>query len=93
MKAIDLINQLKIIGYDENTELTFSCIDGNTGEWYTLPFRQVNYGEELTGDPYHNDVIDLEVDVDAAKEYLKDKTQVTIDGLLEDINIVLQKWR
>lgn len=93
MKAIDLINQISAIGYDENTELTFSCVDGNTGEWYVLPFKQINYGEELTGDPYHNDVIDLEVDVDSASEYLKDKTQITIDSLLEDINMALQKWR
>lgn len=93
MKVIDLVSRLNAIGYDENTELTFSCVDGNTGEWYVLPFKQMNYGEELTGDPYHNDIVDLEVDVDSAKEYLKDKTQMTIDGLLEDINIVLQKWR
>lgn len=93
MKVVELINQINAIGYDENTELTFSCIDGNTGEWYVLPFKQMNYGEELTGDPYHNDVIDLEVDVDAAQDYLKDKIQSTVDGLLEDINIALQKWR
>ena len=32
LKVMDLINSLNEIGYDENTELTFSCVDGETGE-------------------------------------------------------------
>lgn len=29
MKVVNLINKLNEIGYDENTELTFSCVDGD----------------------------------------------------------------
>ena len=32
LKVMDLINKLNEIGYDEKTELTFSCVDGETGE-------------------------------------------------------------
>ena len=35
MKVIDLINKLNIIGYDENTELTFDFSDEN-GECYEI---------------------------------------------------------
>ena len=28
LKVADLINRLKEIGYDENTELVFGCVDG-----------------------------------------------------------------
>lgn len=31
MKVVDLINKLNDIGYDENTELTFSFVDRRTG--------------------------------------------------------------
>ena len=61
MRVVELIRKLKEIGYDENTELTFSCIDGETGEYYVIPFEEITYGEELTGEPYDNDVIDIEV--------------------------------
>jgi len=91
LKVIDLINQINKIGYDENTELTFSFIDGDTGEWYDIPFRQINYGEDLTGETYHNDAVDLEVDVPSAKEYLKDKFRAEIGALIEDINEVFKK--
>lgn len=93
MKVVDLINQINNIGYDENTEISFSCIDGNTGEWYMLPFKQINYGEELTGEEYFNDLIDLEVNVDSAREYLKDKLKADIGSLIEDINRVFDNWR
>ena len=91
MKVIDLINQINKIGYDENTELTFSCMDSNTGEWYLLPFEQINYGEDLTEESYKNDTIDLEIDVDSAKEYLNEKVQTEIDALIEDINRAIYK--
>ena len=38
MKVAELIRKLQEIGYDENTELTFSCVDGETGEYYVIPF-------------------------------------------------------
>ena len=48
MKVVDLINKLNEIGYDENTELTFSCVDGNSGECYEVPFDEISFGENLT---------------------------------------------
>ena len=45
MRVVELIRKLKEIGYDENTELTFSCIDGETGEYYVIPFEEITYGE------------------------------------------------
>ena len=44
MKVVDLINILNQIGYDENTELTFSCTDGNTGQYYEIPFEEISFG-------------------------------------------------
>ena len=34
MKVIEFVKRLEEIGYDENTELTFSCVDGDSGEFY-----------------------------------------------------------
>lgn len=79
MKVTEFIRKLQEIGYDENTELTFSCTDGETGEYYVIPFEEITYGDELTGEPYDNDVIDIEVDVDSAEEYIKAKTEVELE--------------
>lgn len=78
MKVAELIRKLQEIGYDENTELTFSCTDGETGEYYVIPFEEITYGEELTGEPYENDIIDIEVDVDSVQEYIKAKAEVEL---------------
>ena len=79
MKVAELIRKLQEIGYDENTELTFSCVDGETGEYYVIPFEEITYGEELTGEPYDNDVIDIEVGVDLVEEYIKAKVEVELE--------------
>lgn len=79
MKVTELIRKLQEIGYDENTELTFSCVDGETGEYYVIPFEEITYGEELTGEPYDNDVIDIEVDVDSVEEYIKAKVESELE--------------
>ena len=79
MKVVNLINKLNEIGYDENTELTFSCVDGDSGECYGIPFDEISYGEELTGESYDNDVIDIEVDVDSVEEYIKAKAEVELE--------------
>ena len=71
MKVVELINKLNEIGYDEDTELTFGFADGNTGEWYKARFDEITYGIDLTGEPYHNDVINIDIDVDSVKEYQK----------------------
>lgn len=70
MKVVELIRKLQEIGYDENTELTFSCTDGEAGEYYVIPFEEITYGEELTGEPYNNDMIDISVDVNSVEKYM-----------------------
>lgn len=79
MKVTELIRKLQEIGYDENTELTFSCTDGETGENYVIPFEEITYGENLTGKPYENDVIDIAVDVDSVEEYIKAKAESELE--------------
>lgn len=79
MKVTEFIRKLQEIGYDENTELTFSCTDGETGEYYVIPFEEITYGEELTGEPYDNDVIDISVNVDSVEEYIKAKVEVELE--------------
>lgn len=92
MKVINLINKLNEIGYDENTELTFSCVDGDTGECYDIPFDEICYGEDLTGQPYCNDVIDIGVNVDDAKEYIQSKANTYIGYMIDDLKEVLNKY-
>lgn len=91
MKVVDLINKLNEIGYDENTELTFSCVDGNSGECYDVPIDEICYGEDLTGEPYCNDVIDIGVNVDSAKDYIQAKTDVYINDMIAELSEVLNK--
>lgn len=93
MKVVELINKLNDIGYDENTELTFSCIDGLSGECYDIPFDEISYGENLTGEPYHNDVIDIGVDADSCKEYVENKSNDVIAELAGELSDVLNKYK
>ena len=93
LKVMDLINKLNEIGYDENTELTFSCVDGETGECYCIDFDEITYGESLTGQPYCNDVIDIGIDVDSAKEYIQSKSESMVNDLIDDLDEVLKKHR
>ena len=97
MKVVEFINRLNEIGFDENTELTFSCINGDTGEWYELeqdcdeqdPF---SFGEDLTGEPYQNDVIDFCLNVDGCEEYLNEKKMANCADLIEEINSVISNY-
>lgn len=93
MKVVELINKLNEIGYDENTELTFSCVDGETGECYDIPFDEISYGESLTGEPYHNDVIDIGIDVDSCKEYIKSKADGVMAELTSALGDILNKYK
>ena len=93
LKVVDLINKLNEIGYDENTKLTFSCVDGETGECYDIDFDEITYGENLTGQPYCNDVIDIGIDVDSAKEYIQAKSESMLDNLINDLDKVLKRHR
>lgn len=91
MKVIDLINKLKKIGYDENTELTFSCTDGDSGEYYNVPIDEICYGEDLTGEPYCKDVIDIGIDVDSCEGYIKAKAAHYMNDMIDDLQEVLKK--
>lgn len=93
MKVVELINKLNEIGYNENTELTFSCVDGLSGECYNISFDEISYGESLTGEPYHNDIIDIGVDVDSCKEYVESKADDVIAELTSELSEVLNKYK
>lgn len=93
MKVVELINKLNEIGYDEDTELTFGFADGNTGEWYKARFDEITYGIDLTGEPYHNDVINIDIDVDSVKEYQKDKAECAVIDIVEEMQYVLNKYQ
>lgn len=92
MKVTELIRKLQEIGYDKNTELTFSCVDGETGEYYVIPFEEITYGEELTGEPYDNDVIDIEVDVDSVEEYIKAKVEIELEKQTQRVIRALEDY-
>ena len=92
MRVVELIRNLKEIGYDENTELRFSWIDGETGEYYTIPFEEITYVEELTGEPYENDVIDIGVDVDSVEEYIKAKAEVELEKQTQRVIKALEDY-
>ena len=97
MKVIEFIKRLNEIGYDENTELTFSCIDGETGEWYDLKLDTKNgdgfcYGEALYGVPYDKKEINIEIDVDGCEEYLGDKFY-DVHDLLDTIEEMINEYK
>ena len=91
MKVIDLINKLNIIGYDENTELTFDFSDEN-GECYEIPIKKFWYGEELTGESYHNDIINIELNVEDCEEYTKVKEDIVADEIIEALSETLNNF-
>lgn len=93
MKVIELIKKLNEIGYDENTELTFGVVNRENGNWYEAPFDEINYGIDLTGEPYHNDVINIDVDVDSVEEYQKDKAECAVIDIVEEMQYVLNKYQ
>ena len=93
MKVYELVNKLNQIGYDKNTELSFSCVDKLTGEWYTLNIDDdggnlplgISFGENLTGVPYHNDTIDICLDVDKCYGYIQFKNDAIKDKIVDKI--------
>lgn len=92
MKVVELIKKLNDIGYDENTELMFNCVDSNTGEYHDLPIEEICYGEELTGEPYDNDLISIELDVDSANDYLNAKYEARNEEEMQEIIEVMSKY-
>lgn len=103
MKVIDFIKRLEEIGYDENTELTFGCCDGDTGEWYELEIDTYDgdgfyYGESLSEDPYDKKEINIGIDVDGCTEYIKSKqhsyeANVALDKIVDIINYYNLNYR
>lgn len=91
MKVVEFLKQIEEIGYDENTEFTFGCVNGITGEYYDLPFKGFCFGEDLTGKPYNKDEINVDIDVDSAKEYLSYKLAEKLDELQENVNILFNR--
>jgi len=94
MKVADLIKQLNTIGYDENTELTFSYLDGNSdGDVYDMTGK-LCYGEDLTGLPYAGDIIDIELKFNRGKYSkfpLVDRAEV--DELLNNIKFWCKQFK
>ena len=102
MKVIDFIKRLEEIGYDENTELTFSCCDGDTGDFYYLNLDTIDndgfcYGEDLDGYQYDKKEINIEIDVDGCKEYVESKQFLAneildmIVATIDNYNIIHRK--
>lgn len=48
---------------------------------------------DLTGEPYHNDVINIDMDVDSVKEYQKDKAECAVIDIVEEMQYVLNKYQ
>ena len=93
MKIVELINKLNEIGYDENTELTFGFVNRENGNWYEVSFDEINYGIDLTGEPYHNDVINIDIDVDSVEEYQKEKSDSAVESFVNEIQEVLNRYQ
>lgn len=96
MKVIDFIKRLEEIGYDENTELTFSCCDGDTGEFYYLNLDTIDndgfcYGEDLDGYQYDKKEINIEIDVDGCKNYIEAK-QYEAHEVLDSISKIINNY-
>lgn len=89
MKVVELIKKLNEIGYNENTELTFGFANKENGNWYEAQFDEISYGIDLTGEPYHNDVINIDIDVDSVEEYQKEKSDSAVEDFVDEIQQVL----
>lgn len=92
MKVVDLIKQLNAIGYDENTELTFSYLD-SIDDAYDMTGK-LCYGKDLTGLPYAGDIIDIELKFNTDK-YSKFPlaNRVAVDELLNNIKFWCKQIR
>lgn len=96
MKVIEFIKRLEEIGYDDNTELTFGCCDGETGEFYRLDLYTEDsdgfcYGESLDGYPYDKKEISIEIDVDGCKDYVESK-QYEANEVLDRIAMIIADY-
>lgn len=96
MKVIEFIKRLEEIGYDENTELTFSCIDGDTGDFYYLNLDTSDddgfcYGENLDGYQYDKKEINIGIDVEGCKDYV-DSKQYFAHEVLDRISVIIDNY-
>lgn len=85
----EFIDKLNEIGYDDKTKLTFGFVEGESGEWYTVNFNRFFYGEELTGEAYNQDEINIDINVDGCKDYLNQKASYVKNDIIEALNNTL----
>ena len=79
------------IGYDENTELTFSCVDGDSGECYDIPF------DEILKNVKERDYIDSHREIAPLKKapeaiYI-DSTGMTIEEEANEVIKIIEEKR
>ena len=87
MKVKEFVDKLNKIGYDENTELTFDSCDC-WGEIFEFNIGKIFYGEDLTGKPYNNDIIDIEIKTYENEDYmnnLKDEIRNELKEMLINV--------
>ena len=87
MKVKEFVDKLNKIGYDENTELTFDSCD-YWGEIFEFNIGKKFYGEDLTGKPYNNDIINIEIETYENEDYmnnLKDKIRNELKEMLINV--------
>ena len=87
MKVKEFVDKLNEIGYDETTELTFDSCDYG-GETFEFNIGKFFYGEDLTGKPYDNDIINIEIKTYENEDYmnnLKDKIRNELKEMLINV--------
>ena len=85
MKVVELINKLKDLGYNENTEICFGVFDYD-GEWYDFEV------DEIEDDDREVDVDNIGIILKPNKHYDKlVMKEITVD-LEEDLRMLIQRY-
>jgi len=87
MKVVDLIDKLTQIGFDKNTEITFST-DNSFGEIYDLTIEDFFYGDDLA----IPNINEIDISFCIPKKYIESEKNNTIEELKEDIQNVLYRY-
>lgn len=45
----------------------------------------------MTGEPYHNDMINIDIDVDSVKDYQKNKANSAVINIVEEMQDILNR--
>ena len=71
--------------YDDNMQIDFGVVDGNSGEWYDFNVYHLcdtcEMGDENIG-----------IEFEENDEYIRDKASATIDDLREDVIAAIDKY-